>query len=277
MATQRAQHEIDGDFKWLLALSRGDFEPGIRGRLITGRRIVTGTGGTQCDLWEGTAALYPWPTAPVELEMVSTSAADVGPASVLVSGLTTTFAEQSASVVLNGLTPVLLPLGATWYRINSVAQLTPTNPITRAANVGRISIRVAGGGAELAVILPDQGKANQWVQTVPAGYKGIRGNLVVRLAPPEGGAPTSRSASFEFCAATPTGAWINSGAIDCLNSTTLVVGWEPNVGRFAAGTDICCRIARVAGAGTTFDCSCASVIIFIRDDQPLYGYFDPPA
>lgn len=65
------------------------------------------------DLWEGSAGLYPFQTAPVQLYISSSSIADVG-IPIMVEGLDANGIIQRQTAILNGQTQVALP--GLWYR-----------------------------------------------------------------------------------------------------------------------------------------------------------------
>lgn len=118
--------------------------------------------------------LYPWPAAAVSLEAVSSSAQD-GPAgtgisTISVALLDSAYVEATATVTLNGTTPVAIP--GEWLRINSALTTGKGSgaPAFRALNVGDIHIRVAGGGQVLCVIQAGRGISRQALYTVPAGH-----------------------------------------------------------------------------------------------------------
>lgn len=118
--------------------------------------------------------LYPWPTAAVSLEAVSSSAQDspsgTGVSTISVALLSDAYVESTASVTLNGTTPVAIP--GSWLRINSSLTTGKGSgaPVFRALNVGDIHIRVAGGGQVLCVIQAGRGISRQALFTVPAGH-----------------------------------------------------------------------------------------------------------
>lgn len=124
------------------------------------------------DLWHQ-GGVYPWLIAPTLLEIVSTNAGDApagaGIASVRVDGLDAGLLEQSQVVVLNGLTPVPIPVAC--LRINGCITLSKGSGAGyKATNLGDLIIRDLGGGTVRAVIPAGRGFASQAVWTCPANY-----------------------------------------------------------------------------------------------------------
>lgn len=141
--------------------------PGTSRLVIFGHNIDLDSASVPEDVWEG-GGLYPFQSAAVALEILSTSAADAaagtGARTVKIEGLTAAYTEQSEVVSLNGVGVV--PLVNTYFRVNRCVCVTAGTGNT---NAGVITLRVAGAGATQAVIDAGDGVAQQAVYTVPAG------------------------------------------------------------------------------------------------------------
>lgn len=132
------------------------------------------------DVWPG-GGIYPWPAGNVALEVLSDSADDTasgtGARSILLGGLIAGHeATPNQTVALNGVTPV--PIPTSLFRINS---LRVASAGSGERNAGTITVRVAGGGATLAVIPPLFGISRQAVYSVPAGFTLLVDSLVIGI------------------------------------------------------------------------------------------------
>lgn len=158
-----------------IVTSRADYFSRVSRGKIPGAQTLT-LAGYNPDLDAGTlpetlwaeGGSYAWQTAAESLELVSDSASDTaagtGARTVIVVGLSLLGAALVEAVTMNGLTPV--PLSNQMYRVNSAMVDTAGSSGT---NVGSLTLRVAGGGAVRRRILPDVGRAEALVYTVPAG------------------------------------------------------------------------------------------------------------
>lgn len=112
-------------------------------------------------LWEGLTSAggnYPFPATAGTISVVSASASDTA-VTMLISGLNSAFAPVTASVTLNGTTPVVTT--QTFLRINSVT--------TTAGNaVGNVTF--TRGATVIAQVNAGIGNTQMAVYTVPAGY-----------------------------------------------------------------------------------------------------------
>lgn len=128
-------------------------------------------GATFTDLWGGAANLV-FPTAAESWEIVSDdvndTAAGTGARTVLVPYLDDSFEEQSIIATMNGTTPVALNADhfRTYYRRALV--LTSGSVSSTDSNAGKITIQVAGGGAERGIIPVGNGVSLDSQTTVPA-------------------------------------------------------------------------------------------------------------
>jgi len=119
------------------------------------------------DIWSG-GGQYPWMTAATPLEILSTDANDTsagtGARTVTIVGLDINYGIVTQSVILNGITPVAIPMPL--FRINS-AMITSAG--TGRVNAGDINIRDVSGATVRCVIPLGYGISRQSQYTVPAG------------------------------------------------------------------------------------------------------------
>jgi len=137
-----------------IQISRGlvrDTEP----RNIFGFNTAIGTDFIAA--WELNTA-YVYPTVPVAMTAVSSSASDTA-VTILILGLDGNYDRKSATVTLTGTTPVNI---GEFFRINDV--------ITLSGNaVGNVTI--ANGGTTYARMNAQTGKNQASIFTVPAGFE----------------------------------------------------------------------------------------------------------
>jgi hypothetical protein len=134
-----------------------------------GANRVVDTGTVPETVWE-VGGLYPYQSTPQLLEVFGgvnddEDAAGTGAWTVEVQGLDANWEPQTATVVMNGVTPVAIPT-LTWLRIFRAKVLTAGSTHS---NVGAITIRIAGAGATLAQIIATLGQTTMATYTVPAG------------------------------------------------------------------------------------------------------------
>lgn len=119
------------------------------------------------DLWDQ-GGNFVFPTGAETWEILSDSASDtsagIGARSVIISGLDTSYVEQTETVILNGITPVVTTR-TDWFRIRSVITISSGSNQT---NVGSITLRVSGGGLVRSLIRVEQGQTFNGFFTVPA-------------------------------------------------------------------------------------------------------------
>lgn len=168
---------------------------------VPGRKIVSLFGFVRSaqtheppfTIWEP-RTLYEFPENVESWEVVSDSPADTfgGPGAqfALIDALGADFGIiDTVFVPLNGTTPVPLPGGAVYYRVNNFMSLAPA-PSTTHVNVGTIRLQVAGGGALRHIILPGQGQGTGFFYTVPARHDLWFSHYVILTAKPGGGVAT---------------------------------------------------------------------------------------
>jgi hypothetical protein len=116
-------------------------------------------------LWENTGTTqYAFPASAVVMTLASTSASDNAQATVLISGLDSTWALQTETVTLNGTTNVTT--AKSFLRINSMILTSPGAGQT--SNVGVITAK--NGGVTYAQMNAGIGKNQAAVYSVPNGY-----------------------------------------------------------------------------------------------------------
>lgn len=146
--------------------------------------------------------LYPFQTADVALEVLSSSAADTsagtGARSVRLTLLNSSFLEVTVDVTLNGTTPVAVSGGTIYRRVNKIQLLSWGSGAT---NAGNLTVRVSGGGAWQRYMVAGEATDRVGIYTVPANKYGIllgssfsierttvevmRVNILARIANPE--------------------------------------------------------------------------------------------
>lgn len=129
--------------------------------------INPAVGKTPEDAWD-VGGRFVFPTGAETWEILSDvandSSAGTGARTVIISGLDTSYIEQTEIVSLNGTTPVTTTR-TDWFRISSVVVISSGS---NQANVGTITLRVSGGGLIRSQIRPDIGRTFNGFFTVPA-------------------------------------------------------------------------------------------------------------
>ena len=120
-------------------------------------------GNTKIPVWENATA-YTYITSASTLTLVSTSASDNTSASVLISGLDSSFNIISETLFLNGVTGVTTV--NSYFRVNSMILVSPGTSQT--TNVGTITLKQSSN--VIAQINIGIGKTQMSIYTVPAGY-----------------------------------------------------------------------------------------------------------
>ena len=120
-------------------------------------------GNTKIPVWEN-ATTYTYITSASTLTLVSTSASDNTSASVLISGLDSSFNIISETLFLNGVTGVTTV--NSYFRVNSMILVSPGTSQT--TNVGTITLKQSSN--VIAQINAGIGKTQMSIYTVPAGY-----------------------------------------------------------------------------------------------------------
>lgn len=127
----------------------------------------SGVNNTRVDLWEGPTDRYVFPTAPIQMQIVSSSASDAaagtGIRTVTMDYLDTNYMQQTITVTLNGLTPVLtVPtniLRINYFHAASVGSV--------GVAVGNISVQSVGGAVTYNIITAGRNVAFTGIFTVP--------------------------------------------------------------------------------------------------------------
>ena len=118
---------------------------------------------TSIPVWEN-ATTYTYPTSATTLTVASSSATDVSPAQVLISGLDANYNPISETVVLTGTTGVTTV--NSYFRVNSLLMTGVASGQT--SNVGVITAKQSSN--ILAQINAGIGKSQSMIYTIPAGY-----------------------------------------------------------------------------------------------------------
>lgn len=124
------------------------------------------------DLWGGPTAIYVFPTGPMQMQVVSSSANDAaagtGLRAVRIHYLDHNYQPQITDVTLNGLTPVLTtPVDIA--RINGMHAIAVGSNIV---SVGNISLTAVGGAVTYGFISAGDNTSRQAIYTVPDGMWG---------------------------------------------------------------------------------------------------------
>jgi len=145
--------------------------------------------GTFEDVWSA-GGRYPWPTAAVQLEAISTSTDDddggTGAQIVKVYGLDGSLNEINETITMNG-TSASTVTTQSFFRVFR-AYVTSTGTYvtnTGDSNAGTITVRAASAGATLAQIAVSDsigvGQSQLALYTVPAGHTGLLKNFTVSI------------------------------------------------------------------------------------------------
>lgn len=131
-----------------------------------GRNPDVDTGSTPEDTWNGSTTYTGFPTgAPEEFEVFSSSASDTGTLTFSYLASSSSTAYQSATVTLQGTTPV--STGVTGWRMHT-AQYSSGSATT--FNVGTITLRHKTTTANVFCVMPiGRSQTNVASYTVPAG------------------------------------------------------------------------------------------------------------
>lgn len=184
------------------AISLGLYGNSAR-RVTSLGQVFIATGGIAAnDAWTG-GGIYPWMTAATSLEALSDNANDTaagtGARTIIVNGLAANHKEVAVPVVMDGVTPVALPVQL--LRINSIVVATSG---TGRRNAGQIIIRDAGGGtirayvpiATVSDLTPAMSKQSNY--TVPAGHMLLIQNIDLEINNSTGGGTRGVDAMLYF-------------------------------------------------------------------------------
>ena len=120
-------------------------------------------GNTKIPVWENATA-YTYITSASTLTLVSTSASDDTSATILISGLDSSFNPISETLALNGTSGVTTV--NSYFRVNSLLMTSPGTSQT--TNAGVITLKQSSN--IVAQINTGVGKSQSTIYTVPAGY-----------------------------------------------------------------------------------------------------------
>lgn len=156
------------DKEFLMAVALG-LVPGHSRVAILGHNPDMDTGAHE-DVWP-LGGIYPWQSAAVTLEILSSSADDAaagtGARTVTLDGLDGAYEPVQQTITLNGITPVAVPTAL--LRVNGL-RVTPGATGSVGTNVGNITLRVVAGAIPQGYIEAGYGVSRQCVYTVPAGH-----------------------------------------------------------------------------------------------------------
>lgn len=129
------------------------------------------TANEEAAIWPGPTPVYVWPSdTGEEMQIVSSIAGDVGQI-FLVQALDANWDQVQITVVLNGVSPVVIaPLLA---RINRIINIGPTE------HAGSVSVRSSTGAVTYCIALPDDQISAQVIFSVPRGYRAKLGTALV--------------------------------------------------------------------------------------------------
>ena len=153
----------------LIGSARNYYPDRIRG-FVFGKKTLLGN--ELSDLWGGPTTLYVFPTGPMRMQLVSTSAADsasgTGMRRVRIHYLDNEYLPQFIDMTLNGQTPVLT-VPTNILRINGMHAIAVGSNLIAAGN---ISLQAIGGAVTYGFIAIGANTSRQAIFTVPAGVWG---------------------------------------------------------------------------------------------------------
>lgn len=178
-AIAASEEEQVKDFLW--KVRRGDY-PGLSVLTWRGNNPDVDAGVNE-DLipWGGT---YLFPTGPIALEVLSTSANDTaagtGAQVVQLELLDASYNTVLQLVNMNGLTPVAVP-GGPYMRVQ-IASVATAGSL--GGNAGTITVRTAAAGPTHEQILPTDSVSRSGKYTIPAGFRAslFFGHITLRRA-----------------------------------------------------------------------------------------------
>lgn len=226
--------------------------------------------GAEAICWDGGNGYSGWLDAEEDIEVFSSSDLDkaggIGVQYLQFTGQGNDGIEKTYSVMLNGITPVLLSttdLGVKFQTIYTaqVFNIEGTNksPLAseNAANQGTITIRSATTLAVMALILPNLGRTQMLIWRCPKDH--YAESMKVSIYPIGGKAIVAKLMARD----TAVGSWICVGQIDVVNDIASIVNPFPDY--ISPGTDLCLVIVP-GGVGTT----CSSQMWFNK--KPIRNY-----
>lgn len=169
------------EFAWAVACG---LLPGCQSVTISSKSTSVPSASVPCTVGPANT-LQLFASAAESWEIVSSSANDAaagtGARAVLVSYLDANFEPKTSIVTLNGTTPVTLPNATDYFRLNLANVLSVGSDASK-ANLGTLTIRVAGAGATRGYISVGDGITRLGSYTVPAGHRLFLQNLTVACA-----------------------------------------------------------------------------------------------
>lgn len=214
------------------------------------------------DVWPLGGA-YPYPVAPVAMEIVSASAQDsaggTGARTVAILGLDASMNLLPVQVVtMNGVTAV--PIPTSLFRIFDAWIVTAGS---NGANVGNVTVRTLGGaGTNYARMLAGYGDLRQAARCVPAGYDAVI--LTLGLTPQQ---PTNTT-DFRISLWTRN---VSTGAVDVPQELGSSVGsfqLDSVDYLVPGGSDVSLKVAYTSGANLPIE---AGFSMMLRQRAPNIG------
>lgn len=212
------------------------------------------------DVWGG-GGLFPYQSAAVALEAISSSANDTaagtGARTVVVSGLDSNWNSVTAVITLAG-TGASAATAQTFLRVNAFRALTCGSGET---NVGDITLRVAGAGATQAFMRAGDGQCLRSVLSVPAGFTGLLLDAFVAIIRPGGN---------EFCevqlkARTLPGPWVTRNVFSVHSGGQSTFNIAPRVlGSLPEKSDVRFTVTQVSADNT--DANATMIIVLARNN-----------
>lgn len=123
------------------------------------------------EVWDGPTDRYVPPAAPIQMQVVSSSANDTaagtGARSVRIYYLDTNYVAHDETVILNGTTPVLTA-ATNILRVNKMHVKTVGSS---GVSAGNISLQAVGGAVTYSYMIAGRNLARQAIYTVPDGFR----------------------------------------------------------------------------------------------------------
>ncbi len=208
--------------------------------------VVT-TDAKSADIYDNgdTVTRYPWLNAAEKLDVVSADANDAGAGTaaqtIEIHGLNASYERLTATVTLNGVTPVedVQGTGADglfydWFRVNHAMTIDyggdPDDAI--GTNEGNITMTGATSGKVLATILAGEGHTLMTMYTIPTPLTLALDLIQIHVEE----SPTKKPVLVNFCARQPGKAWQVFHKLHLISGTARRTFEVPRI--FAAKTDL---------------------------------------
>jgi hypothetical protein len=205
VSARRWQTVVSAPLYWMVGTTSYGYAGPNRLQYVHKFGYTTGitTGGYQA-IWPG-GTTYTFASAPFTAEIVSASSNDdatsTGARTATVYGLGADYSTRQETVTLTGTTPTTLT-STGWLRVN---QVTVDTAGSRGSNIGKLSVRPAGGGTTYGIVSAGSNQTVQAVYTVPAGHRGYLLSESISAQRPVQGSNKTASGTFKLLARTSTG------------------------------------------------------------------------